>query len=73
MHFTRESQEELKRLKKNASKELQKKEDKDLEIDFDEVYKPDSPLDMPIRPKWKYEVILTKIHFKENLNVYNIF
>ncbi len=56
LHFTRESQDELKRLKKNASKELQKKDEKDLEIDFDEVYKPDSPLDMPIRPKWKYEV-----------------
>ncbi len=52
----RESQEELKRLKKLASKELQKRDEKDLEIDFDEVYKPDSPLDMPIRPKWKYEV-----------------
>ena len=61
----RESQEELKRLKKNASKEIKKKEEIDLEIDFDEVYKPDSPLDMPIRPKWKYEVILTDLYHLE--------
>lgn len=52
----RDSPEELKRLKKLASKSLEYKKESELEVDIDEVYKPDSPLDMPIRPAWNYEL-----------------
>jgi hypothetical protein len=52
----KESPEDLRRHKKNASKSLEAKNEEELEIEIDDVYKPQSPLDMPVRPEWNYEM-----------------
>jgi hypothetical protein len=54
--FLKESPDELRVHKKEANMPLKFKDVKELEMDIDEVYKPFSPLDMPIRPTWSYEM-----------------
>ncbi|CAF0727626.1 unnamed protein product [Brachionus calyciflorus] len=63
--FVRESQDELKRKKKQASKTIQFRSESDLEIEIEEVYKPSSPLDMPIRPKWSYDMTKEQLESQE--------
>ncbi len=75
--FIKESPEELRQHKKEATCPLAFKSNKDLEMDIDEVYKPSSPLDMPIRPAWSYEMTKEQVenhekkYFADYLN--NIF
>jgi hypothetical protein len=43
-------------MKKNSYKPMEYHAAEELEIDIDDYYKPGSPLDMPLRPKWSYEM-----------------
>ncbi len=52
--FMKESPDELRQHKREATMPLVARSEKDLELDIDDVYKPSSPLDMPIRPTWSY-------------------
>lgn len=61
----KESPENLKRLKKDASKPLKRLNETDLEIDIDDVYRPSSVLDMPIRPTWSYEMSREQLEEQE--------
>lgn len=65
MQFVKESQDELKRKRKEATKALEYRSETELEIDIDDVYKPSSPLDMPIRPKWTYEMTKEQLENQE--------
>lgn len=55
----------MKRLKKEATKVLKPLNDADLEVDIDDVYKPSSVLDMPIRPAWTYEMTKEQLDEQE--------
>ena len=55
----------MKRKKKQAAKALEHRSESDLEIDIEDVYKPASPLDMPIRPKWSYEMTKEQLEAQE--------
>lgn len=62
----RENAESLKRLKKEATKALRQSNDvKDLEVDIDDVYRPSSVLDMPIRPSWSYDMTKEQLDEQE--------
>ena len=39
------------------------RDETELEIEVESVYKPNSPLDMPIRPTWTYE--MTREHLEQ--------
>ena len=65
LQFMKESLEDLKKNKKNALKELHYRDEAELEIGLDEVYKPESPLDLPIRPKWSYEMTKEQLENQE--------
>jgi hypothetical protein len=54
LQFLKESPEELRRHKKTASKPLELKGENELEIEIEDVYKPEYNLDIPIRPAWSY-------------------
>lgn len=55
LYFLRESKEELMERKKDSFKPLNKiSSESELEIDINEIYKPNTVLDIPIRPEWKY-------------------
>jgi len=54
LQFAKETPEELKKHKKNAIKPLVLKGESELEIEIEDVYKPDFNLDIPIRPAWSY-------------------
>jgi hypothetical protein len=53
-------------LKKDASRKLQKQSEESLEFDIDDIYKPDSPLDIPQRPAWNYRMSKNDIDQREN-------
>lgn len=63
--FLKETHENLRRLRKEATKSLKPMNDADLEVDIDDVYKPSSPLDMPIRPQWNYEMTKEQLDQQE--------
>ena len=44
---------------------LEKRDELELEVDINEVYKPSSPLDMPLRPKWTYEMTREQLEQQE--------
>lgn len=67
----RDTLEELKRHKKNASRELVFRNESELEIEIESVYKPTSPLDMPIRPKWTYDMTKEQLEQQEK-NYYQV-
>ena len=50
---------------KKAFNPLACKSFEDMEIDIDDVYKPDSPLDMPLRPHWTYDMSKEQIEQQE--------
>ncbi len=54
----RDSLDDLKKNKKNSFKPLKYKNETDTEIQIEDIYKPESPLDMPIRPQWFYSIHL---------------
>ena len=64
----KESYEELKKNKKNAFKPLIYHDLNELEIEIEDFYKPGSPLDMPLRPKWSYN--MTKEQLERNEHKY---
>ncbi|KAK3088227.1 hypothetical protein FSP39_016369 [Pinctada imbricata] len=65
LHFFKESKTEIERRKLEARKTLTKKNEEDLEIDFEEVYQPGSVLDIPIRPRWSYSMSKAKLEANE--------
>lgn len=68
----KENAESLKRLKKEACKSLKPLHDaQDLEIDINDVYRPSSVLDMPIRPSWSYEMTKEQLDEREK-NYFNV-
>lgn len=81
LHFERESREEIERRKKVAQeKVLELLQEKDLEVDIDDIYKPGSVLDFPKRPPWNYEmskeqlILREEKAFREYLdNIYSTF
>ena len=56
MHFLKETPETLKRHKKEAGKPLVRRNETELEVDIESVYRPSSALDMPVRPAWTYDM-----------------
>lgn len=68
LQFMKESYEELKKNKKNAFKPLIYHDLNELEIEIEDFYKPGSPLDMPLRPKWSYD--MTKEQLERNEQKY---
>jgi hypothetical protein len=68
LEFLKESPDEVAKQKKHASKELIYKDFKELEVDINEIYPRDSPLDMPIRPPWSYQY--TKEQIEQNERKY---
>lgn len=71
LHFLKETAENLKRLKREATKALKPLNDVDLEVDIDDVYRPASVLDMPIRPNWSYEMTKEQLEEQEK-NYFNV-
>lgn len=65
LEFLKESPDEVAKQKKYASKELIYKDFRELEVDINEIYPTDSPLDMPIRPPWSYEYSKEQIEQNE--------
>ena len=65
LQFIRESYEELRQMKKNSYKPMEYHAAEELEIDIDDYYKPGSPLDMPLRPKWSYEMSKQQLEANE--------
>ena len=66
LYFLRDTPEELKEHKKDASRQLNFiKDEKELEVDINEIYKPNSALDIPIRPKWSYNLSKDELDAKE--------
>ncbi|RMZ92943.1 guanine nucleotide-binding -like 1, partial [Brachionus plicatilis] len=63
--FLKESPEEIKRRKAEASKKLTIKSESDLEVDIEDVYNQSSPLDIPIRPKWSYDMTKEQLDQQE--------
>jgi len=41
------------------------RDETELEIEVESVYKPNSPLDMPIRPTWTYEMTREQLEQQE--------
>lgn len=65
LHFLKETPDNLKRLRRDAAKALRPLNDADLEIDIEDVYRPSSVLDMPIRPNWSYEMTKEQLDEQE--------
>lgn len=53
-------------MKKDSLRALEYHDDKELEIDIEDYYKPGSPLDMPLRPKWSYDMSKQQLEANEN-------
>jgi len=75
LQFVRETPEELKKHKKNASKPLELKGESELEIEIEDVYKPDFNLDIPIRPAWSYGMSKEQVDRQEReyFSVFKLF
>lgn len=70
LQFMRETPEDLKRHKKEASQELKFRDELELEIEIESVYKPNSALDMPIRPAWSYDMSREQLEQQEKKYFY---
>lgn len=68
LHFQRESRDEIERRKKSAQLPIEKKSDETLEITIEQIYRPGSALDMPVRPPWTYQ--MTKEQLEEGEKTY---
>lgn len=66
LQFVRDSFDELRKMKKDSLRALEYHDDKELEIDIEDYYKPGSPLDMPLRPKWSYDMSKQQLEANEN-------
>lgn len=61
----KESPDEIKRRKVEASKPLKIKTDSDLELEIEDVYNSSNLLDIPVRPKWSYEMTKEELDRQE--------
>ena len=68
LHFQRESRDEIERRKKVAQLPIKKLSEESLEIPIEQIYRPGSALDMPVRPPWTYE--MTKEQLEEQEHTY---
>jgi hypothetical protein len=74
LHFQRESRDEIDRRKKLAQLPIVKLPEESLEIPIEQIYRPGSALDMPVRPPWTYD--MTKEQLEQQEQIYfnvNIF
>ncbi|CAF0855442.1 unnamed protein product [Rotaria sordida] len=65
LHFQRESRDEIDRRKKLAQLPLEKLPEESLEIPIEQIYRPGSALDMPIRPAWTYNMTKEQLEQQE--------
>ena len=65
LHFQRESREEIDRRKKLAQLPIVKGSEESLEIPIEQIYRPGSALDMPIRPTWTYQMTKEELNQQE--------
>ncbi len=66
LYFLRDTVEEIKELKKDATRKLNFiKNDNELEVDINDIYKPNSALDIPIRPKWDFNMSKEELEARE--------
>ena len=71
LHFQRESRDEIDRRKKLAQLPIQKLPEESLEIPIEQIYRPGSALDMPIRPTWTYDMTKEQLEQQEQ-NYFNV-
>jgi hypothetical protein len=65
LHFQRESRHEIDRRKKLAQLPIKKLPEESLEIPIEQIYRPGSALDMPIRPPWTYDMTKEQLEQQE--------
>ncbi|CAF1577005.1 unnamed protein product, partial [Adineta ricciae] len=65
LHFQRESRDEIERRKKVAQLPIKKLSEESLEIPIEQIYRPGSALDMPVRPPWTYEMTKEQLEQQE--------
>lgn len=65
LHFQRESRDEIERRKRLAQLPIEKKPEESLEIPIEQIYRPGSALDMPIRPPWTYGITKEQLDQQE--------
>ncbi len=65
LHFQRESRDEIDRRKKLAQLPIPKLPEESLEIPIEQIYRPGSALDMPIRPPWTYDTTKEQLYEQE--------
>lgn len=65
LHFQREPREEIDRRKKLAQLPIVKMPEESLEIPIEQIYRPGSALDMPIRPAWNYDMTKEQLEQQE--------
>lgn len=68
LHFQRESRDEIERRKKLAQLPIERKPEETLEMTIEQIYRPGSALDMPVRPPWTYQ--MTKEQLEEGEQTY---
>jgi hypothetical protein len=65
LHFQRESRDEIDRRKKLAQLPIKKLPEESLEIPIEQIYRPGSALDIPIRPSWTYDMTKEQLEQQE--------
>ncbi|CAF2099599.1 unnamed protein product [Rotaria magnacalcarata] len=65
LHFQREPRDEIDRRKKIAQLPLEKLSEESLEIPIEQIYRPGSVLDMPVRPAWTYSMTKEQLEKQE--------
>jgi len=65
LHFQRDSRDEIERRKKLAQLPIEKLSEESLEIPIEQIYRPGSALDMPVRPPWTYEMSKEQLEQQE--------
>ncbi|XP_044529659.1 guanine nucleotide-binding protein-like 1 [Gracilinanus agilis] len=66
LHFERETREEVERKKRAAREQVLKPvNEKSLELDIGDIYRPGSNLDFPRRPPWNYEMSREQLMTRE--------
>jgi hypothetical protein len=65
LHFQRESRDEIDRRKKLAQLPIKRLPEESLEIPIEQIYRPGSALDLPIRPAWTYDMTKEQLEQQE--------
>ena len=65
LHFQRESRDEIDRRKKLAQLPIVRMPEESLEIPIENIYRPGSALDMPVRPAWTYDMTKEQLEQQE--------